>query len=228
VSLAFRSLALQVRRLATLGAVMLPITLGAFAVSVMVMDRLSSRYLVAIVLMSPFALAPALLLLGVRRFALLIAPFLASVAVAGWLSYGDEVNGMRIVRHPEGSDEALLANLLREHGLRYGLGDYWVAYRLTFLFEEQTIIVPWHEKLDRYAPYRRAVAAQARVAYIYDPWRSVEALESREAEIAAGDTDFAPKFETLRAGRYTVLLLQRARDGHPSLATHANALGAGS
>ena len=162
-------------------------------------------------------------MIGARRLALLLTPFLASVAVAGWLSYGDAVAGLRIVRHSEVvSDEALLASQLRDHGLRYGLADYWVAYRLTFLFEEQTIIVPWHEQLDRYAPYRSAVAAQPRIAYIYDPWRSREALEEREAEIKANETDFAAQFEILKAGRYTVLLLRRTRDGDRRLAEHGS------
>jgi len=183
---------------------------------------------VAIVLMAPFALAPALLMLGSRRFALLIAPFLVSAAVAGWLNYGSDVAGVRIVRHSvRESDETVLAEQLRKRGLRGGLADYWVAYRLTFLFEERVIIVPWHEKLDRYPPYRTAVASQARVAYIYDPWRSQEELRSREAAIAAGETDFAPKFESFQAGRYTVLVLQRTALGDPRLAGHRIAGGSG-
>jgi hypothetical protein len=228
IAVALRSIPFAVRRLAILGAIMLPATLGAFALSVMVMDRLSARYLVAIVLMAPFALAPALLLLGSRRFALLIAPFLTSAAVAGWLSHGNDVAGAHIVRHSaRDSDETLLGNELRERGVHGGLADYWVAYRLTFLFEERVIIVPWHEKLDRYPPYRRAVASQARVAYIFDPWRSNEELQFREAEIAAGKTDFAPTFQSFQAGRYTVLLLQRTAGGDRRLAGHRVAGGSG-
>ena len=221
VAFVLRSIPFAVRRLAILGAIMLPATLGAFALSVMVMDRLSARYLVAIVLMAPFALAPALFLLSSRRFALLMAPFLTSVAVAGWLNHGDDVAGLRIVRHAtRDSDEARLGDELRERGLHGGLADYWVAYRLTFLFEERVIIIPWHEKLDRYPPYRRAVASQARVAYIFDPWRSKEELRSREAEIASGKTDFASTFQLFQVGRYTVLILQRAAVGDPRLAGH--------
>jgi len=221
VGAAYRAFPAPIRRLAALGSLMLPVTLAGFALSVMVMDRLSARYLVAIVLMAPFALAPALQVLGQRRFALLLSPFLLSATVAGWLSYGDDVAGPRIVIHHErSSDEALLAEQLREHDLHYGLSDYWVAYRLTFLFGERTVIVPWHEKLDRYPPYRSAVAAQLRVAYIFDPWRSKEELASREADIASQKTDFAPKFESFRAGRYTVLILRRTRGIDPRLATH--------
>ena len=91
------------------------------------------------------------------------------------------------------------------------------------MFEEQTIIVPWHEKLDRYAPYRSAAATQTHLAYIYDPWRSKESLEERETEIKARETEFSPQFEILRAGRYTVLLLQRTHEIDRRLAEHGPA-----
>ncbi|HEX3851985.1 MAG TPA: hypothetical protein VHW01_13530, partial [Polyangiaceae bacterium] len=218
IAIALRSIPFAVRRLAVLGAVMLPATLAAFALSVMVMDRLSARYLVAIVLMAPFALGPALCLLGSRRFALLMAPFLASAAVAGWLNHGNDVAGPHIVRHStRESDETVLSDELQARGIRGAIGDYWVAYRLTFLFEERIIVVPWHEKLDRYAPYRKTVLSQPRIAYIFDPWRSKEDLQSREAEIRAGNTAFAPTFQSFHAGRYTVLLLQRAPASDPRL-----------
>jgi hypothetical protein len=210
VSLLSRRFPFSVRRLAVLGALMLPTTLVAFLVSVMVMDRLSARYLVAIVLMAPFALGPALLALGPRRFALLLAPYLLSATVAGWLGYGGHVRGPWIVRSDERvSDEAALGALLRAHGISAGIADYWVAYRLTFLFDERAIIVPRHESLDRYPPYRAQVAAQNRVAYIFDPWRSKEDLALTAAHFAGGQTEFSPNVETLHAGRYTVILLRR-------------------
>jgi hypothetical protein len=214
-----RRLPFPVRRLAAAGAIMLPVTLGAFALSVMVMDRFSARYLVAIVLMAPFALAPALLLLGPPRFALLLAPYLLSTMVAGWLGYGEDVDGIRVVRHdPSASDEVRLKDELDKQGLSFALADYWVAYRLTFLYEERVLVVPWHEQLDRYPPYRTAVAAQNRVAYIYDPWRSQEDISNREAEIRAGHTEFNPAVTPLRVGRYTVLILERPPKPPPHLA----------
>jgi hypothetical protein len=214
VALISRRFPFSVRRLAVLGALMLPITLLAFLVSVMVMDRLSARYLVAIVLMAPFALGPALLALGPRRFALLLAPYLLSATVAGWLGYGGHVRGPWIVRSDERtSDEAALGALLCSHGISAGIADYWVAYRLTFLFDERAIIVPRHEMLDRYPPYRATVAAQKRIAYIFDPWRSKEDLATTAANIEAGQTEFSAHVETLHAGRYTVILLQRKLAG---------------
>ncbi len=199
-----------VRRFAVLGALMLPVTLLGFSLSVMVMDRLSARYLVAIVLMAPFALAPALTALGPRRFAVLLAPYLLSVTVAGWLGYGGETRGLAIVRADgRATDEFALQALLRARGVSAGIADYWVAYRLTFLFDERAIIIPRHPQLDRYPPYRARVAAESRIAYIFDPWRSKEGLDETVATFRAPESVFSPDAELLHAGRYSVLLLQR-------------------
>ncbi len=202
------------RRLGAAGAVMLPVTLGAFALSVMAMDRLSARYLVAIVLMAPFALSPVLRVLGRGAVAAMLAPYLVTIAVGGWLAYGDNVDGPRIVqKNGRAVDEQTLARALRARGLRYGLADYWVSYRLTFLFHEDPILVPWHAALDRYPPYRRAADAERTLAYVYDPYWSEEDLAYRKEELSKGKGGFEPGFEEFRAGRYTVLVLRRARPG---------------
>lgn len=206
----YRREARDARRLGAAGSIMLPVTLGAFALSVMAMDRLSARYLVAIVLMAPFALAPILRLDGRRVLGTMLAPYLVSIAVAGWLGYGDNVDGTRIrLENGRAEDERQLARVLRARGIRYGLGDYWVAYRLTFLFHEDPILVPWHAHLDRYPAYRRAEEAERTVAYVYDPIWSQEDLGYRKNELLHGARGFEPSLEELHAGRYTVLLLRR-------------------
>ncbi|HEY2409989.1 MAG TPA: hypothetical protein VGI10_28495 [Polyangiaceae bacterium] len=210
VSVALARLPFERRRLAALGATTLPVTLVAFALSVMVMDRLSARYLVAIVLTAPFALGPALDALGSKRFALALTPWLLSSMVAGWLAHGADLAGIWPVRHdPRTSDETALRAALRARDLERGLADYWVAYRLTFLYDEEVVIAPWHANLDRYPPYRQLVGAAHRVAYIYDPWRSKEDLATREASITHAETEFLPNLEKFTAGRYTVLVLTR-------------------
>jgi hypothetical protein len=202
------------RRLGVAGAVMLPVTLAAFSISAMVMDRLSARYLVAIVLMAPFALSPVVHVVGRRAFAAMLAPYLLSIGVAGWLGYGDNVDGFHIrLENGRAQDEAALSAALARRGLHYGLADYWVAYRLTFLMHEDPIIVPWHAHLDRYAPYRRAVEAEPVVAYVYDSYWSEEDLSYRKGEFRGGKEGFEPGFEEFRAGRYTVLVLRRNRPG---------------
>jgi hypothetical protein len=202
------------RRLGLAGALMLPVTLAAFSISAMVMDRLSARYLVAMVLMAPLALAPVVHLVGRRAFAAMLAPYLLSIGVAGWLGYGDNVDGFRIrLANGRARDETELATALHERGLHYGLADYWVAYRLTFLMHEDPIIVPWHAKLDRYPPYRRAADAEPTVAYVYDPYWSQEDLSYRKREFRGGKAGFEPGFEEFRVGRYSVLVLRRSPPG---------------
>ncbi|HEX4339293.1 MAG TPA: hypothetical protein VH062_25475 [Polyangiaceae bacterium] len=205
---------LDARRLGVAGAVMLPITLAAFSVSVMAMDRLSARYLVAIVLMAPFALAPVLRVAGRRTVLVMLAPYLVSIAVGGWLGYGDNVDGARIrTENGRAEDERQLVEALHARGLRYGYADYWVSYRLTFLFHEDPILVPWHAALDRYPPYRRAVKSERTVAYVFDPYWSQEDLAYRKSELATGKVGFEPGFDEFRAGRYTVLVLRQDQPG---------------
>lgn len=203
-----RGLALHERRLGAFGGLMVPVTLAAFLLSVMVVDRLSARYLVAILLVSPFALAPLLGRVGPRWLALGLAPYLLSVIVGGWVTSGSSARDMRAGLAPGiGRDEQALSDFLRVRGIEAGVADYWVSYRLTFLLRERAIIVPDHPELDRYAPYRRVVGAAHRVAYVYDPTWSKESLPVREVQFAEGTRDFEPGFEEARVGRYTVLLL---------------------
>jgi hypothetical protein len=71
-----------VRALGLTGALAYPVTLLAFSVSVMVMDHFSVRYLAAMTLMTPFALAPLLHRVGARRgFAVVLPCVLASAYV---------------------------------------------------------------------------------------------------------------------------------------------------
>jgi hypothetical protein len=198
------------RSLAAFGALMLPVAVGAFLLSVMVMDRSSSRYLAAIVLAAPFALAPVLRAVGRRTFALGLAPYVVSVMVGGCIADGTTLHAVRSgFSSGIGRDERALAEFLRSRGIEAGMADYWVAYRLTFLFREQPVIVPYHPELDRHAFYRTLVDAAEKVAYVYDPKWSKEDLHVREAQFEGTTRDFEPGFESARLGRYTVLLLTR-------------------
>ena len=130
------------------------------------------------------------------------------------ISLSANVEGATIrLENGKAVDELALASALRARGLRYGLADYWVAYRLTFLMREDPILVPWHAELDRYAPYRRAMEAEQTIAYVYDPYWSVEDLAYRKSELQSGKGGFEPAFEEFRVGRYSVLVLKRSRPG---------------
>jgi hypothetical protein len=198
------------RRLGAFGFAVLPLTLAAFLVSVMVMDLFSTRYLAAIVLMSPFALAPAAGRLATARFGAALAPYLIAAAVAGWLGFGADVAGYRPVHLPGGGalDEERLERLLRERGVEHAVADYWVAYRLTFLFDEAVEVVPIHAAEDRYAPYREAFDRAHRVAYVFDAQRSREKLAAMLEE-PEGAQRYGTMGETLVVGNLTAVVLDR-------------------
>jgi len=68
-----------------------------------------------------------------------------------------------------------LIEFLRTNGETRGYTNYWVAYPLAFLSQEELIFIPrlpYHEDMrytardDRYAPYREAVTESPRAAYI--------------------------------------------------------------
>ena len=196
-----RRLPWSVRRLAIAGGLALPVTIAAYLVSPMVMDLFSARYLVAIPLLSPFALAPLAASLG-RRFALIALPCAAASAIAGWVGYGPFLRAAP--EHP--SDEARLEAALGARGVRFAMADYWAAYRLTFLTAERLVVVPTSLAEDRYRPYRAAFEAAEPVAYVFDPERSREAAGSMEGLLHASEESF----ETVHAGRFTALIFKRA------------------
>lgn len=200
-----RKIPWELRRLGLLGAVMVPATMGGFLLSPMVMDHFSSRYLVAMLLTAPFALAPAAWLMRARHLALALAPHLVSAAVSGWVSF----RPFGLTLHPSIAADERLGVALRERGIHYAVADYWASYRLTLLYRENPIVVPKHEAEDRYRPYRDAFEAAPVVAYVFDPYRSHENLAEHEALIRADKTRFEPVYERFEVDRFLVMILRR-------------------
>jgi hypothetical protein len=183
-----------------------PVAIGAFLVSVMVMDHFSMRYLAVLTLMLPLAAAPAAHVLGAKRYAALIAPHLVASALCGWVGYGPFVRGpIPVAETPELRDDYALYDLLRKKGITYAEADYWTAYRLTFLFAERIIVVPTNPREDRYAPYRRAFEAAPVFAYVFDPGRSRENVEEAERQLVSASSNV----EKMRLGGLTVLVARR-------------------
>jgi hypothetical protein len=202
------SLPRSTRHLGFVGAATFPIVIGAFLVSVMVMDHFSMRYLAALTLMLPFACAPVAHLIGTPRFALLLAPHLVASALGGWVGYGPFVRGASpVTETPELKDDYTLYELLRSRGIRYAEADYWTSYRLTFLFGERLVLVPTNPAEDRYAPYRRAFEAAPVFAYVYDPGRSRENLDEAERMLQTSTANRA--VEKTHAGGLTVFVVTR-------------------
>jgi hypothetical protein len=194
------------RQIGFAAALAYPVTIGAFLVSVMVVDHFSMRYLAVLTIMLPFAAAPVAQRFGGRWFAILIAPHLVASAICGWIGYGPFVDGPRIVAEmPELRDDYALFELLRARGIAHAQADYWASYRLTLLWREQIVVVPTNPAEDRYPPYRRAFEAAPAFAYIFDPGRSRENLADAERRLAEENA----KVERTTAGGHTVILVIR-------------------
>jgi hypothetical protein len=200
-----RRLPWGVRRLAIAGGLALPVTLAGFLVSPMVTDLFSARYLAAIPLLAPFALAPLAHLLRARALTLAMLPSAFACGLAGWLGYGPFLRDTR----GKALDELALAHALEMSGVRYGIADYWVSYRATFLTGERLTIVPANPAEDRYAPYLEQVEASPLVAYVYDPVRSRESSTSMRDRVRAGETPFMRDYTIVHAGRLSALVLRR-------------------
>ena len=205
-----RSLPWPARRLGFVGASAFPIAIAGFLASVMVMDHFSMRYLAVLTLMTPFAVTTTARALGTKRFAIAFAPHLIASAVAGWVGYGPFVRGPWPITDSEDArgDRAVL-DALRTRGIRYAMADYWASYRLTFVSREEVVVVPTNAGEDRYAPYRRAFAAAPVFAYIFDPGRSRETLETAERTVRSESAHV----ERVSAGDRTILVVTRASRG---------------
>lgn len=164
------------RRLALLGTGCGSAALVAFLLSGQPSDMWSARYLAPLVWTAPFTLAPLIAGWGDKRVGLLLAPYLVSAAAAGWLAWGIYVDGPwpKLDARGRAADEQAVAAFLRERGVTHAAAQYWIAYRLTFLFEENPTVVPLEPGEDRYPPYRKAFDAAKKTALIFHPteWRA--------------------------------------------------------
>ena len=195
------------RGLGALGLVVTASSIGGFLASSMPVDLLSARYLAPIVWFAPFLFAPAAEALGARRFGIGIAPYLVAGAVGGWLAFGPYVDGILPVRDPRGvaQDEAALGAELRSRGIEYAAAQYWLSYRLTFLFDEAPVVVPFDDPGDRYAPYREGYREAPVVAYVFHPSEPRAQAAPAEAELlAAGE-----RYERIEVRGFTVLVVHR-------------------
>ncbi len=207
LSVFLRRLPWPARRLGGLGAMVSAAAVGGFLVSGMPADMWSARYLAPIVWFAPFALAPVALLLRPRRFMVALTPYLISAAVGGWLSYGLYVDGPlpRLDARGVAREEQEVARVLRERGVQAAIAHYWLSYRLSFLFEENPVVVPFHPGEDRYRPHREAFDRAQRVAFIFHPsepravpWPHEEML--RQTGLS---------YERLEVAGFTVLIVTR-------------------
>jgi hypothetical protein len=170
-SIAMARIPWPIRRLGVVGLIVCGCSLGGFCLSEMPEDVWSVRYLSPILWSAPFALAPAAFLLRGRSLALLLGPYLVSAAVAGWLSWGDSTKAIvpTLTARGQAAEESQLGAYLRDKGIEAGAAQYWLAYRLTFLFHENPVVIPLRPREDRYEPYRRKFAMAPTKVYIFHP-----------------------------------------------------------
>jgi hypothetical protein len=197
-----------VRRLGALGVIGSAASVGGFLVSTMPSDLLAARYLAPIIWLAPFTLAPAARALGTRAFAVAVAPFVLAVGIGGWYAFSPYVVDGVPVRDPRGAarDEAALADVLRAEGVHHAKAQYWLAYRLTFLFDEDPVVVPLEPGEDRYRPYRDAVDAAPLVAYVFHPSEPRATPEPVEEQLRNAGTPY----RRLEVDGFTVLIAQPA------------------
>jgi hypothetical protein len=133
-------------------------------------DTLSHRYLLPS--LTSFAVLAGGMVVRIRGRSSVCALLLSCLVItfglsksAAWLVSQNYLTGsLRLVRKHEPLNDVL--DLLRREGVRGAFGDYWTAYKATFLSREETLVASisiW----DRNPDMTRAVRALPTAAYIF-------------------------------------------------------------
>ena len=191
------------RRLGLFGVTTTLVSFAAFFISPIVWDVWASRYLASVLWVAPFTFGPLFYRLATNRIALVTAPYFACTLLALWVSSGDIVRGRTAAG--TGKGELELAAFLREKGIGHAKATFNSAYRMTYLFRENPIVVPHEAWRDRYSPYRTAVERSPRFALIFDASYPEHAIADEEAKIKAAGW----RSEPFRAGEYRGFLIRK-------------------
>jgi hypothetical protein len=170
---------------------LVPVTAALFVASPNVVGEASNHYLLPLLTsLAPFG---ACLLVAIGRRAPAAAWALAALLVAvplaeigAWYHAPGQFHylgpGFRLRRMDEPIDRVL--RLLDERRIHHAYAGYWLAYRTTLLASERVVVtsLDW----DRYPPYRRAVDAAPREAYLFSGAPDPAEAGLRERLRAAG------------------------------------------
>lgn len=176
-----RAVPWPVLRLGALGAAVAVTTLAGFVASTAPSDMWTTRYLGPLFWMAPFALAPLAVRFGSARFAAAAVPYLIVAIIGVWHSYGFYVNGLlprRYAAEHFEQPEQQVREFLRARGIRYAAADYWLAYRFSFVFQEDPVIEAIDLSQSRHLPYQDAFRAQPVKAWVFHPNWSRTPMES--------------------------------------------------
>jgi hypothetical protein len=160
------------RRLAWCGAAWVGVSLVGFLFTRRPQDVMSARYLVPLLLAFPLLVSPVLArrprVQGTVWVSVLLLPVIAHFGVAGWRGYGGWIDrGLpRITPEGNGDDARALLSALQQRDVEAAVADYWVAYRLTYLWKEQVTVAPG-TGVNRYPPYPSRYASARRRALIF-------------------------------------------------------------
>jgi hypothetical protein len=196
----------EVARLGLLGAGAAAAAVLGFLLSGITYDMWAVRYLAPIVWLAPFALAPlAYLVVSATGLGLVLLPYLSVAAIGGWLSFGHYVNGPlpRRDRRGQAREELVVARFLRSRHITLAAAQYWLSYRLTFLYQEDPIVVPLAD--DRYPPYREAFDHASTVAYIFHPSEP----RAIPAQVLPSLVAQGGRVERVQIATFTVLIHER-------------------
>ena len=196
----------KIKRLGLLGTTVALTCIVTFCFSGQTRDVWSVRYLTPMILTSGLALVPLTYLINPKRVLLILIPYLISAAVCFWIGYGPYVDGVKIVQSERGQayEETMLLGWLKERGVRYATAQYWLAYRLTYLWQEEVIVSPLNRWSDRYRPYQMQVDESQLVALIFHPSETREMPEPYyDSYIKAGKS-----IERFEIEKFTVLLVK--------------------
>jgi hypothetical protein len=177
----------------------------------MPLDIHAVRYLGPFFWAAPFALAPLAWRIGARWFMATLTPYLVVATIGGWIAFGPAVDGIWPRRYPRGiaQDEMTLRDYLRARELRYGAADYWLAYRLTFLFDENPIITPLELISVRYPMNRRLFQEAPRVVLIFHP----SAPRAPFEEVERGFRQLGAPHEVAHVAGFDLIIFNRYAPG---------------
>lgn len=202
-----RRLDWPVKRTGLYGASVMAATICAFLVSPEPTDMWSARYLAPLIWVAPFALMPLAAVLRVRGLAVVLVPYLCAAAFGGWLGYGQFVDGLKPVVTARGAatEERAVVDFLRKRGVEAAAAQYWLAYRLSFLWEEQPVVVPLSAGEDRYPPHQQRFASARVVAYVFHP----SAPRASPAEVLPWLAAQPGRVESVSIADFTILVHDR-------------------
>lgn len=178
----------------------------AFLCSPAILDVWSSRYLAPVYWLLPFAIAVVAEQVRFSTAAVVIGLFAVSTAHSRVRALPDHfANGLPQLAPTSWSGEIEpLRTVLREQRVEALLGQYWMAYRLGFLLNDEWPVSAWAAD-DRYPAYRAAWRAAKVRAYVFHPDETRLTAQAVRARMKQTNVPF----EEMKVGRFTLLIERR-------------------